>query len=984
MGDVACGPVAAFWRQRYAMQDADAFSFHTAGGVRVLQRLIDRGTQLVRGFAMTEETLFQEALARSPDERAAFLALACAGQPELLAAVKALLAAHEQTSHFWGNPPADPGPAVDAAPAQASGPSTGQYTPEPEDAPSVPPATAEYRSKVGPGLIIAGRYTLLEKIGEGGMGEVWVARQTEPVKRKVALKLIKTGMDSRAVLARFEHERQALALMEHPNIARVLDGGVTPSGQPFFAMELVNGLPLNRFCDGGKLTPRQRLELFVPICQAVQHAHQKGIVHRDLKPANILVTLIDGRPVPKVIDFGVAKATAGKLTDESLSTQFGAVVGTLAYMSPEQAALAGEDIDTRADIYSLGVILYELLTGLRPFDGQRLKKAALTEMIRIITEEEPSRPSTRLSTAEALASLAASRQTEPRRLMAMLRGELDWVIMKCLQKQRELRYATANGLARDIQRFLANEPVEARPPSVGYRLKKFVRRHRGAVLAATLIAFAVLAGVIGVALQWREAVYQRNQAEAARAQAENNARIAQVQRKVALDAVGQMVTTVRTELLKKPGLQDVLKKVLQIAQASLDQIAQNPLVDISLNDTTRAQVHDATARLHRDLGDTPAALQEFTRAADLYRAILAKAAEGPEKQVVMKNLVIVLISLGQTSLRTGSPAEARSYYDQAHQILGKLDNKTAQDYRKLLIELSIALGVSTVDRRPREARENYLAALRMAQELTDQEAKAAGFASDETRATLQRLHLLVGAADGRLRDAKARAQHYAQALTIARELLQAQPADNRRKTAVARAHELIGDSLLRTNQAAAAAKEFTTAAKLCQEIADSDPKNVDAQADLARLRYSQGLAAERTGDKVAAGTYFQDSSAIRSKRVHLKSETYAQRDLMMSLARVGSHHEAVALAEIVQARLAKDPGALLDIACCYAVCSTVVAADGAEKDTHARYVATALAALKQALDAGYGDKVNLETEPDLDAIRSRAEFQALVGRLPEA
>ena len=311
------------------------------------------------------------------------------------------------------------------------------------------------------------------------MGEVWVAKQTEPVKRKVALKLIKTGMDSQAVLQRFEQERQALAMMDHPNIAKVLDGGLTPTGQPFFVMELVNGLPLTKFCDEARLTTKERLELFVPICQAVQHAHQKGIVHRDLKPANILVTMIDGKPVPKVIDFGVAKATAGKLTDESMSTQFGAVVGTLEYMSPEQAGFSGEDIDTRADIYSLGVILYELLTGLRPIDAKRLKKAALTEMIRIIREEEPSKPSTRLSTDESLPSLAALRQTEPRKLMALLRGELDWVVMKCLEKQRERRYETANGLARDIQRYLADEAVEARPPSAGYRLGKFLKRHKG-------------------------------------------------------------------------------------------------------------------------------------------------------------------------------------------------------------------------------------------------------------------------------------------------------------------------------------------------------------------------------------------------------------------------------------------------------------------------------------------------------------------------
>ncbi len=332
------------------------------------------------------------------------------------------------------------------------------------------------------------------------MGEVWVAKQSEPVKRKVALKLIKTGMDSRAVLQRFEQERQALAMMDHPNIAKVLDAGLTPNGQPFFAMELVNGLPLNKFCDELKLTPKDRLELFVPICQAVQHAHQKGIVHRDLKPANILITMIDARPVPKVIDFGVAKATAGKLTDESLSTQFGAIVGTLEYMSPEQAGFTGEDIDTRADIYSLGVILYELLTGLRPIDAARLKKAALTEMIRIIREEEPSKPSTRLSTDASLPSLAAMRQTDPRKLMTMLRGELDWVVMKCLEKNRERRYETANALARDIQRYLADEAVEARPPSATYRFQKFVKRHKGQVIAASLVLLVLLGGIAGTTL----------------------------------------------------------------------------------------------------------------------------------------------------------------------------------------------------------------------------------------------------------------------------------------------------------------------------------------------------------------------------------------------------------------------------------------------------------------------------------------------------
>ncbi len=386
-----------------------------------------------------EEILFNTARKIvSSDQRSAYLNEACGKDSELRQRVEKLLNAYAAESQFLEEPAAKPkGPIVpvvsggnlaatmDSQPAAADSAATSEHAPNPVvslESLASQTATIDFCRNAIAGAVIAGRYTLQEKIGEGGMGEVWVAKQTQPVKRKVALKLIKTGMDSRAVLQRFEQERQALALMDHPNIARVLDGGITPTGQPFFVMELVNGLPLNKFCDELKLTPKARLELFVPICQAVQHAHQKGIVHRDLKPANILVTMIDGKPVPKVIDFGVAKATSGKLTEETMSTGFGAVVGTLEYMSPEQAGFSGGDIDTRADIYSLGVILYELLTGLRPIDAKRLKKAALTEMIRIIQEEEPSKPSTRLSTDEALPSLAAVRQTEPKKLMALLRG----------------------------------------------------------------------------------------------------------------------------------------------------------------------------------------------------------------------------------------------------------------------------------------------------------------------------------------------------------------------------------------------------------------------------------------------------------------------------------------------------------------------------------------------------------------------------------
>jgi tetratricopeptide (TPR) repeat protein/serine/threonine protein kinase len=409
----------------------------------------------------TEKSIFLAAVEIDSDaERGAYVEQACAGNPQLYAEVEALLCAH-----------ATPQPLLDAPP-----------TPGP---------TSDQQITEGSGTVI-GPYKLIEPIGEGGMGTVWMAQQTEPVKRLVALKLIKAGMDSKQVIARFEAERQALALMDHPHIARVLDGGTTSAGRPYFVMDLVKGVPITRYCDEHRLTPRQRLELFLPVCQAVQHAHQKGIIHRDLKPSNVLVALYDGKPVPKVIDFGVAKAAGQSLTDKTLVTGFGAIVGTLEYMSPEQAEINQLDIDTRSDIYSLGVLLYELLAGSPPFSRKDLERAGMLEMLRVIREQEPSKPSTKLSTAVGLPTLAENRGTEPAKLTRLVRGELDWIVMKALEKDRNRRYETANGFALDVQRYLADEPVQACPPSAGYRLRKFVRRNKGGLAVATLVLFFLL------------------------------------------------------------------------------------------------------------------------------------------------------------------------------------------------------------------------------------------------------------------------------------------------------------------------------------------------------------------------------------------------------------------------------------------------------------------------------------------------------------
>src|SRR5262245_13118153 len=352
------------------------------------------------------------------------------------------------------------------------------------------------------------------------MGIVWMAEQQEPVRRKVALKVIKPGMDSRQVLARFEAERQALALMDHPHIARVFDGGTTESGRPYFVMELVKGVPITQICDDHRRPTRDRLELFVSVCQAVQHAHQKGVIHRDLKPSNVLVASYDGAPVVKVIDFGVAKAVGRPLTEKTVYTQLTQLVGTPLYMSPEQAGQGGLDIDTRTDVYALGVLLYELLTGTTPFDKERLGKADYDEIRRIIREEEPARPSSRISTlGPAANTVCVNRQCDPKRLRRLVRGELDWIVMKALEKDRSRRYETANGFAMDVQRYLADEAVLACPPSAGYRLWKFARRNKGrlAVAAGVFLAVTVMAGSIGWAM--RDRVARRaefEQAETAR------------------------------------------------------------------------------------------------------------------------------------------------------------------------------------------------------------------------------------------------------------------------------------------------------------------------------------------------------------------------------------------------------------------------------------------------------------------------------------
>src|SRR5579883_1119866 len=587
------------------------------------------------------KVVFLEAAAiDDPDARAALVGERCGADPDLRARVDALLAANDRalaeegTATFGPGGPAGPGPAEE-------------------------PAADHPGRDLRPGAVVGGRYTLVEPVGEGGMGAVWRARQSDPVKRFVAVKLIKAGMDSKQVLARFEAERQALALMDHPHIAKVLDGGLH-DGRPFFVMELVKGVPITEFCDARRLTPKERLGLFVPVCQAIQHAHQKGVIHRDIKPSNVLVALYDDRPVPKVIDFGVAKATGGALTERTLDTGFGGVVGTPEYMSPEQATFNNLDVDTRSDVYALGVLLYELLAGSPPFGRKELERKGLLEVLRVVREEEPPRPSTKLSTAAALPSIAATRGTEPRKLTGLLKNELDWIVMKALEKDRARRYETANGFAADVQRYLTGEPVQAHPPTAGYRLKKFVRRNRPQVAAAGLVVAALAAGVVGTSLGLVRAERARAAEAEQRAVAEAKEREATGERARAEAAARREADRAdgerraREEAVRNLGFAEKGNAILGSVFAGLDpkRVAETgrPLQDVlrenlgaAARELDGAAVGDplAVARMQYTLGQSLLGLGEAALAAEVFgKALATRAARlGPDHPDTLASMV---------------------------------------------------------------------------------------------------------------------------------------------------------------------------------------------------------------------------------------------------------------------------------------------------------------------------------------------------------
>jgi serine/threonine protein kinase len=610
--------------------------------------------------ALTVRTIFDRARElATPHERHVYLDRVCGHNDELRQRVEALLHAYDEACNFANRstaPPesdsvesSEPVLPPDALPATLN--TRLEHTPSEMSGDSIdsrePDSCLEdVGSRLGP-------YKLLQQIGEGGMGVVFMAEQQEPVRRMVAVKVVKAGMDSAQVIARFEAERQALALMDHPNIARVLDANKTENGRPYFVMELVKGIPITRYCDEQRLSPRQRLELFIPVCQAIQHAHQKGIIHRDIKPSNVLVATYDGKPVPKVIDFGVAKAMGQKLTDRTLFTGLGGIVGTLPYMSPEQADLNTADIDTRSDLYSLGVLLYELLTGTTPIMRQRIREVAFTEILRLIREEEPPRPSTRLAAShDELASLSAQRQMDSTALVKAVRGEVDWIVMKALEKDRTRRYETANGLARDIQRYLAEEPVEAGPPSATYRMRKLAWKHRrGLATAAAVLLLLVSAVLVSTSLafwglraekQARDAEGTANQQRDKALTAEEAAKRSAEDTKTVLAFFQDNVLSAGRPEGKEGGLGNkvTLRQAVDAAEPQIaGAFADRPLVEASIRDTL--------GQTYYFLGEYPQAIKQLDRGLTLRQAHL-----GPEHADTLasrNNLATAYWSAGRTT-----------------------------------------------------------------------------------------------------------------------------------------------------------------------------------------------------------------------------------------------------------------------------------------------------------------------------------------------
>jgi eukaryotic-like serine/threonine-protein kinase len=952
---------------------------------------------------MNEETLFELVLNTPEADRVALLDRECAGNAELRQRVEALLVAHVAPDIF-----VDPN-----APGDVN--KTGAY--------AGPRATTTATA----GTIIAGKYKLLQQIGEGGMGTVWMADQTEPVKRRVAVKLIHAERgSSKTILSRFEAERQAIALMDHPHIAKLLDAGTTDEdkaqgrtslglGVPYFVMELVKGVPLTDFCDAHKLSIPQRLNLFMQICSAVQHAHQKGIIHRDLKPSNILVESHDGKPVPKVIDFGLAKATSGlQLTEHTLFTGFGTVMGTPLYMSPEQAAFNAVDVDTRADVYALGVILYELLTGTTPLTRETVKKAALDEMLKLIREQEAPTPSSRLSSSESKPAVAANRQMEPLKLGRFVKGELDWIVMKVLSKERDRRYETANGFAKDIERFLNHEPVLAGPPSARYRVRKFVQRNRGQVIAASLILLVLIAGIVGTTAGLIRAEQQRRLAEHERAKAEKAESETLDDYKASTDDAIEQLIGSKPELgpKEKTYLENTLKRWQAFAARQEDDERSRAI---------RAEGHSRVGSLWGKLGRQDEARTEYLAAHDIQKTLVEQF---PTVPAYRQALALSYKDLGALLFGLEKGTEARTEYLAAHDIQKKLVEQfpTVPAYRQALAHThhdlgSVHLGLGEGE----AARAQYVAARDLQQKLVEQFS-----AVPEYRRDLAGTHRNLGLLHANLGEFEEARAAYMAARSLQQKMVEQYSAMPEYQQDLARTYNSVGNLFARLRKHEEARAEYEAARDIQKKLVDQFPAVPAYRVELGANYCNNGNQYRDEGKPAESLKWFdlaiQTLNPVHEKEPHDGAARYFLRNSHISRAcafdnlqnfaeavtdwgraidldspierprlrasratsqlRAGMVAEAVAeVAELTtpvgDARNSPmwNAGQWYYFACIYAVASSKIATQKQE------YADRAMELLQKAVKAGYKDAARMAKDTDLDSLRGREDFKKLLAEM---
>jgi serine/threonine protein kinase len=949
------------------------------------------------------KSIFLAAIEHAPEQWQAFLDQACAGDPLLRAEVEKLLRAQQAIGPF-------------------------------HEAPRVAlPATVDGLVRECPGTLV-GPYKLLEQIGEGGFGIVFLAEQQEPIRRLVALKVLKPGMDTREVIARFEAERQALALMDHPHIAGVLDAGATDSGRPYFVMELVRGVPITEFCDAHHLAPGGRLKLFIDVCHAVQHAHHKGVIHRDIKPANVLVTLHDGTPVPKVIDFGVAKALGQRLTERTLFTAYGQMIGTPAYMSPEQAEMSGLDIDTRSDVYALGVLLYELLTGTTPLEDRRLREVGYAELQRLIREEEAPRPSTRLSLLGDLATaLAGNRGLDVKRLARLLVGDLDWVVMKALEKDRNRRYDTPAHFAEDVQRYLRRDAVLARPPSLVYKVRKFVQRHRTGVLTGFAMAAALLAGTTVSAWQAVVATRAKQEALAAAAaekEAKERAQASEAETRAVLGFVKERILVPARPEGRPGGLgHDItMERVVRSALPFIETTFPNqPLIEAELRltlgesfwylgdaETAAEQCriarrlytehlgrdHPETLRCMNALANCYLDLGRYAEALELKEETLAlcKARLGPDHLntlLAMNNLAVAYGDLGRD-------ADALKLHEEA---LARCTARLGPDHPETLRSMHNLAGSY-------EALGRHAEAVKLREEVLARRKARLGPDHPDTLASLDDLgnsYDKLGRQSDALklheealarRKARLGSNHpdtlrsmnnlavsyhalgrHADALKLEEETLAL------RKARLGPDHPSTLMSMYNLAFGYHALGRDADALKLRQEtLARRQVRLGPDHTDTIRSLWAVAESLERLGRGAEALPLIDECFRRGAGR------TFDQPDpltgvMVLRLRHFEKARDAAGLrrtAEMWEALKRTDAGSLYNAACLRAVTAAVLretdhSPEGVRQaDAEAD---RAMAWLNQAVDAGYPNPAHMKQDRDLDALRHRPDFQKLVARL---